>query len=61
VTAAGAVSILMPAVPMGDLLLLVGSTLLFAVVYLVVNWLLRTDGPGLALSMIQQTLGRKEG
>ncbi len=59
VTAAGVVSILIPAERVGDGLLLAGSTLVFAVVYLLVNWMLRTDGPGLALSMAKQALNRR--
>ena len=59
--AAGAAVTLIPAARMGDGLLLVSSTMAFAAVYLLVNWMLRTDGPGLALSTVRQILRRKTG
>lgn len=56
---AGTVSMVIPVEGFGETLMLIGSTLVFATVYLLMNWILRTDGPPLALATLRSLLQRK--
>lgn len=56
---AGTVVTVIPMAGLGGAFLLISSTLIFATVYLLMNWILRTDGPPLALATLKPILQRK--
>ena len=57
---AGTIVTVIPAGGLSDTFLLMRSTVIFTTVYLLANWILRTDGPSLALATLRSVVRRND-